>query len=281
MKAMNSNDLRSLVCGVAVAGALAAAGFTPTSAHASVVQCGTTTCASTFSLLVNGADVGGGQLIYDAASGAIALDTTTFRGSAVPNGSGGLYWAVGENHVLMNALSGNADPILGFSVGATTGSTPSTFSFVFSLPVALDGSILAMSSLSYSLTGFGATNARVTPLVGGKTLNAYEIDADGPGLPGVGAVLDKGVSIGDMFALGSSPLTGNSPIYTGSNTFTGSALYDLMSVNLAFTLTQNSSVGMSGFVQQTIVPLPAALPLLLSGLAGLVVAVRRRGALPA
>ena len=40
-------------------------------------------------------------------------------------------------------ISGNADPVLGFSVAANTGALGNTFAFTFSMPIALSGAIQA------------------------------------------------------------------------------------------------------------------------------------------
>lgn len=268
----------------AVGRAAAAAGIVgiatvlaPSAARATGVQCGgAATCSSPFTLYVNDLDVGGGQLLYDAEKGTISLDTMNFRGNAVPNGTGGLYWNAGDTHVTVTGLSGNADPNLIFGIGATTTTNAATFSFSFSLPVSLSGPIHATSGIQYTLTGGGPV-ARMTPVsLDGNALHAYEVDTDGSGAP-LPSVLDKGVGAGAMFQLASSPGGPTaSPSYSASNTFTGNTAYDLMSVVISFALTAQTGVGMSGFVRQDVVPLPAALPLLLSGLAGLVVSIRRR-----
>ena len=55
--------------------------------------------------------------------------------------------------------------------------------------------------------------------------------------------------------------------------------FDLMSVTVAFGLTDQTGVGFSGFVeQQTVVPVPAAVWLFGSGLLGLVGMARRKKA---
>jgi hypothetical protein len=71
----------------------------------------------------------------------------------------------------------------------------------------------------------------------------------------------------------SGPATKNSPVYTASNLFVGDLQYDLMSLTVAFSLSANTTAGLSGFVQQLPVPEPSAgvLPVL-----GLVVLARRR-----
>ena len=168
--------------------------------------------------------------------------------------------------VRVDTMSGNIDPIVGFGLGATTGAAGKTFTFNFSLPIALSGSISANSSVSYSLTSLSDAGAQITPLFG-HVVTAQEVDTSVGGL----APLNKGVDVGDTFSVLGGPTSASSPVYTAVNMFVGDIAYDLMSVTVAFALSSNSTVGVSGFVQQlpTPVPLPAALPLLLSGLAAL------------
>jgi hypothetical protein len=165
--------------------------------------------------------------------------------------------------VAVNGMSGNADPILGFSVAAGTGVVGKTFSFSFSLPVALTGAITASSSVSYSLTSLTSAGAQINPLFG-KMVIAQEVDTSIGGL----APLNKGVDVGNPFFFIGGPQTQNSPVYTATNILTGNLAYDLMSVTVAFSLTPYSQVGASGFVEQlpAPVPIPAAAWLLGSGL---------------
>jgi hypothetical protein len=156
---------------------------------------------------------------------------------------------------------GNTDPVLGFSVQAGTGASGGTFAFGFNLPIALSGPLSASSSVSYSLTSTTAAGAQIDPL-NGHVVVAQEVDTSVGGLP----PLNKGVDVGDRFFFVGGPQTMNSPVYTASSTLTGNSAYDLMSVTLNFSLSANSNVGVSGFVQQTPVPVPAAGWLLGSGL---------------
>jgi len=172
--------------------------------------------------------------------------------------------------VQLDNITGNADPILGFNASASTGTAGNTFAFNFSLPIALSGPINANSSVSYSLTSTTSAGAQIDPL-NGKVVVAQEVDTTAGGL----APLNKGVNVGDRFSFIGGPLTQNSPVYTASSSFTGNLAYDLMSVTVAFSLSANSSTGLSGFVQQTPVPVPAAVWLLGSAI-GLLGAVRRR-----
>lgn len=110
--------------------------------------------------------------------------------------------------VAVNGLSGNIDPILGFSLSAGTGAAGKTFSFAFSMPIALSGPIDANSSVSYSLTSLSSAGAQITPLIGSLVV-AQEVDTSIGGL----APLNKGVDVGGVFSFVGGPLTMNSPVY--------------------------------------------------------------------
>jgi hypothetical protein len=238
----------------------------------SIVQCGTATCTSDFTVTIGGNDVGGGLFTYDAKTGDIALSTDGIEGGVVTDG-GGIMWTMGDNQLMVNSLSGNADPILLFGVGATTGANSSSFGFTFNLPVQIAGQISANSSVSYSLTAGTAAGAQITPIFT-NVVSAFELDTD---IGGLGS-LNKGVDVGNTFGFvpaGVLPETQNSPVYTASNTFTGSLAYDLMVVKVDFGLTANSAVGISGGVQQ-VIPVPAAVWLFGSGLIGLIGVARRK-----
>jgi hypothetical protein len=212
-----------------------------------------------WSVQVDGVSVGEGTYNIDPNTGDISLS-----GPVSFNLSDGTSAGI-------NNLNGNADPILGFNVSAGTGALGKTFAFNFSLPIALSGPINANSSVSYSLTSLTSAGAQISPLFG-KVVVAQEVDTSIGGL----APLNKGVDVGDTFFFVGGPATNNSPVYTASNAFVGNIAYDLMSVTVAFSLSANSNVGASGFVQQTPVPVPAAVLLFGSGLLGLIGVARRR-----
>ena len=98
----------------------------------------------------------------------------------------------GGSFASINSISGDIDPILGFSFKAGTGALGETFSFAFSLPIALSGAINANSSVSYSLTSLSANGAQITPLFG-HLIVASEVDSAVGGL----APLNKGVDVGN------------------------------------------------------------------------------------
>lgn len=241
-----------------------------------IVQCGTALCSSDFSIIFNGMDAGGGEIIYDSTTGDISLNTDlntiTGVGEITVTSGGGIMWDMGGGNTFsVGSLSGNADPILGFGIGASTGNTGSTFGFTFNLPIALEGPIDANSSVSYSLTSLSSAGAQIAG-VGGKIVSAFEVDTSVGGLD----VLNKGVDVGDTFVFTGGPQTQNSSVFTASNSFTGDLAYDLMTVKVDFSLSADSTVGLSGFVQQTPVPVPAAVWLFGTGLLGLVGIARRK-----
>jgi hypothetical protein len=159
--------------------------------------------------------------------------------------------------VRVTDVNGSADPVLGFSASAGTGTSGGAFVFNFSLPISLSGQIQANSGISYSLTAKTSAGAEIKPLLpGGKVLTGLEVDTSVGGLNS----LNKGVDAGDTFTIapgvGTFPRTENSPVFTASNSFIGNAAYDHMNALIAFGLSPNSEVGLSGFVQQ--VPEPSA-----------------------
>jgi hypothetical protein len=203
----------------------------------------------TWSIAAGGVQVASGAFQVDPGSGDINLQ------GPVKVGLGGGAWAE------INGISGNSDPILGFNLSANTGANARTFSFTFSLPIALSGLVDASSSVSYSLTSQTATGAQISPLRG-HVVTAQDVDTTVNGL----APLNKGVDVGDGFFF-TGQGTKNSGAYTAENILTGNPAYDLMSVTLGFSLTRMSNLGVSGFVQQTTVnqspvPLPATVWLL-------------------
>jgi hypothetical protein len=244
-----------------------------------IIQCGAELCSSDFNIMFNGTDAGGGELIYDAETGDIVLNTDP--GSITGNNvmaqeDGSVVWTMGDGStVSVDELFGNADPILGFGVGASTaGAGGSTFSFTFNLPIALQGTIFANSSVSYSLSSLSEEGAQVAPVGGSNIVTALEVDTD---VGGKGS-LNKGVDVGSTFFFNGGPDTQNSSTFTASNSFTGDLAYDLMTVKVDFSLSADSTVAISGFVQQVVVPIPAAVWLFGSGLLGLVGIARRKKA---
>jgi len=226
-------------------------------AGATGIDCGPGGANCSITASIDGTQVGTGNFSIDPITGAITLTNTI---TAILNGG----------HIYVTDVSGNADPILGFAVSASTGVAGNAFSVTFNLPIALAGLINANSSVSYSLTGTSSAGAQIAPLLGSNVVIAQEVDTSIGGLP----PLNKGVDVGNTFFFIGGPQTQNSPVYTDSNSFVGNLAYDLMSVTVAFSLSPNTSVGISGFVQQ-VVPEPTMVTLLGVGLVLLAVARRR------
>jgi hypothetical protein len=234
-----------------------------------VPSCGEQGQGCTFSARIDG------QLVVQGRFGLGPDGEVIFGGPVAGSSQNGAVASI-------NNLFGNADPILGFGIGASTPTASgATFAFNFFLPIAIDGPIDATSSVSYSLTSLGSAGAQVGVLGPGKVVVGEEVDSSVGGLP----VLNKGVNVGDTFFFLGGPQTMNSPVYTASSSFTGNLAYDLMSVTVLFSLSANSATGMSGFVRQeedggggpgTPIPEPSTLALLGAGLLGVVRGVRKR-----
>lgn len=252
--------------------ALLATALTAVASGASAqVSKGFTTCATnecTWSMSLQGAD------------GALSASLSGFYRSdadgnlfLTDNGVSGTTRVLSDefgNSMSINDVNGNIDPIIGFGLGAGTAAVGSTFTFAFNLPIALSGPIFANSSVSYSLTSKSAAGAQVQPFAS-KVVTAKEVDST---VGGVGS-FNKGVDVGNTFFFVGGPATQNSPVYTATNSFAGNMAYDLMSVVVSFTLSPNANVGVSGFVQQVIVPEPESALLLLAGLAVVGARLRR------
>jgi hypothetical protein len=222
-------------------------------ATASTIDCGADGSACGISLSIEGTEVATGTYQIDSTTGALSL-ASPVQGS------------LGTSSVSVNDINGNADPILGFGIGASTGGVGNAFSITLTLPIALTGPLNANSSIQYTLTALSVAGAQLTPLFG-KTLIGQELDTSIGGLP----PLNKGVDAGDTFFFVGGPATNASPVYTASNVLIGDLQYDLMSLTVAFQLSPETTAGLSGFVQQ--IPEPSTG--LLLGL-GLVVLARRR-----
>lgn len=246
-------------------------------ADATVAPCLTDgSCQSSFSIFFNGSSsaAGTGTINIDPETNALSLSTEGATGPVTTTAGGGLMWTMPTGETIrIDSVTGDADPVLGFGLGASTSGSSSTFAFAFDLPIALEGTIATSSSVSYSLTSLSSAGADISPLLaGGNVVTSQDVDTSVGGL----LPLNKEVDVGERFFFLGGPQTQNSQVYADNDTIIGSLDYDLMSVLVSFALSADSTVGISGFVQQTVVPLPAALPLLLSGLAGIGFAARRR-----
>lgn len=214
-----------------------------------VVPCTADTCK--WSIAVGGVTVKSGSYGVDTNTGALDLAPISWSG---------------DGSTASLTLSGNSDPLLGFNFSAGTTAAGNTFSLTLSMPISLSGQVAANSSVSYSLTATSNAGAEIQPLLGAHVVSAQEVSTAVGGPP----AFNKGVDVGDTFFFTGGPLTQNSPVYTAANMFALASgnQYNLMSVTVAFGLSAASNVGLSGFVEQTPVPLPSAIWALMSGSLG-------------
>ena len=256
-------DLKHRIGGASAAGAVLAlclALSAPAGAIAAGTNCGEGGSLCSFSVQADGVELGTGR--YTIGPDGL-LQIVAPRTFTLDDGS-----TVG-----ITGINGNADPVLGFSASANTLANGHSFVFNFDLPISLSGPIDANSKISYSLTATGASGAEIKPLDPlHKILYALEVDTSVGGLDS----LDKKVDAGDKFSLLTGPDTLPSPVFTNSSSFIGNAAYDTMTAVVQFSLSPNSNVGMSGFVQQVAVPEPSTTALMLAGLGFVGWVARRR-----
>lgn len=220
--------------------------------------CTQDTC--TWEISVDGQAVMDGMYTADPDTGDIS-----FGGTGIISGDG--------YTVSLDSMNGNIDPVLGFGLGATnTSGSPLTFAFAFSLPLGgLTGAIDTVAQLGTTLTAFTSNGGSVFATSGGGMI----VDSQDIRVSPFSSV-DKGVDIGAGLSIGSQGGVVNNESATSSINLVGG--YDIMSVTVAFGLTDQTGVGFSGFVEQTPVPVPAAVWLFGSGLLGLVGIARRKKA---
>ena len=242
-----------------------------------VAFCGSESCDFTVTFTPNGGSTMTGTGMFSILDqdtdtqkkGDVILNTdlNSTTGGAMINPNGNLMWNFGNgNSVIIEDISGNSDPIINFNVSANTGATGATFSFSFDLPISIGGPINAVSFLNYNLSPKdGSTGvAQITPIFP-TVLSAFDVDTDAGGL----GSLNKGVDTGGTYSINGLGVEVGDDVYLETNTFLGSTDYDLMRVNLNFALSAQDNAGLSGFVEQTPVPVPAAFWLFGSALIGL------------
>jgi hypothetical protein len=234
----------------------AAIGLAAPASAGTILDCGPNGAQCSVTLSIDGTQVANGNYEIDPSTGDLIWP-------------GMLSGSLGDSTLSVMNVTGNADPILGFAVASNTGAVGSAFSITFTLPIALSGPIDAAAQVSYSLTGTSAAGAQIAPLFA-KVLIAQEVDTSIGGL----TPLNKGVDVGNTFFCTPGPCNSTSPTYAATNQFVGNLAYDLMSATLAYSLSANSNVGISGFVQQVPVPEPGTAALLAFGM--LAIAATRR-----
>jgi len=221
-----------------------------------VTGCTPETC--TWEISVDGNSMMSGMYMADPDTGDIIL-----ADPVVVSGSGFT--------VSLEEMNGNIDPILGFSLSASnTSGVAKTFSFAFSLPMGgLPVPISTYAEMGTTLTALTDNGGSVFATLGGGNIVDSQDIVINPYLS-----VDKGVDIGAGLSTNSKGTVLN--FENASGFISSGGPYDLMSVTVAFGLTDQTSVGMTGFVEQTAVPVPAAVWLFASGLIGLAGVARRR-----
>jgi hypothetical protein len=220
--------------------------------------CGEGGAQCKFTMGFDGQQVGGGTFSV-GEDGTISLPKAT-----TVNLANGVSVGVGN-------ISGNADPILGFNASANGGTTGGTFTFNFFLPISLNGPINSHGEIGYSLTATTTDGAQVAPFLTPKVLSGREVDTSVGGKP----PLDKHVDAGDTFFF-TGVGTQQSITYKTDGALVVDPAYDQMSATVAFSLSPNSNVGISGLMSQTPVPEPSTYALLAAGLAFVGFIGRRR-----
>ena len=223
----------------------------------SLSECGTD---CTWSISVDGTQVMSGMYTTDADGNIVLSNPVSISG---------------DGYTISLDMNGNIDPLIGFGLGATnTSGSVKTFAFAFSLPLGgLSTPIDTVSDLGTTLTAFTGNGGTVFATSG----TGFIVDSQDIALSPFSSV-DKGVDVGVGLSTVSMGTVLSHESATGSITTGGP--YDLMSVIVAFGLTDQTGVGFSGYVGQTIrpnevVPIPAAVWLFGSGLVGLVAIGRR------
>jgi len=256
---MNSLMVTSRFAAVVAAAGLSLALPTPVFAVVGDAGCGPNNAACSWSIQAGDAQGGG---LTEVGSGTYSVDMETgditFDGQTITLADG--------STVGINRLTGNIDPVLGFSTSATTAAVGKTFSLAISIPIALQGPIDAFSTIGTTLTAKTTAGAEVKPFLQTRILEAADVDTSIGGLPD----LDKNVDAGNTLTI--LPFAGPPNIKSATATdgatssFIGALAYDLMSVRLSFSLSPQSEVGFSGAVEQIPVPEPTTYAMLAIGL---------------
>ncbi len=221
---------------------------------------------------INLNDVSMNVQIGNTAFNNIALNWEPIKGGtsyALTGGPIKLSLEDGSSFTIGDA-SFDPDPVMFFSASATNnGSNPLAYTFSFNTPLSptLNGNINSHAEMGVSLTDGLNDGASVKPLVGNNyMLKSYDLYSNGDSV-------SKNVDIGTAFTIPSGTQTTS---YSADSTlFCGQACVNMSSI-LTFTLTGQDSVGFSGKVVQSPVPVPGAVWLFGSAVAGLIGVQRRQ-----
>ncbi|TDP73338.1 PEP-CTERM sorting domain-containing protein [Roseateles toxinivorans] len=156
------------------------------------------------------------------------------------------------------------DPMILFGIGvANYTANPVVFSFGFSTPISLSGTVGANSQISYTLNDGLGDGVTLAPFFGPNVLVAQDFDA-------TLKATNKGVDVGQAC---STVFCGP---YSGSNVLNFGTTQVMMGATVSFVLTGMDSAGLAGHVVQTPIPEPATYLMMGLGVAGLL--ARRRWA---
>lgn len=134
-------------------------------------------------VLINGLPAVQSQFQFDGDSFSFTSSPSPFQGDG---------WSA-----QIDNFSGVTDPFLSFALGASNfTSSPITFTFGFTMPISISGSILATSALSGSVSALPDHNggsASLGPGLDGNTLLLQALDTDASGIQRT-----KGVDLADF-----------------------------------------------------------------------------------
>ena len=226
---------------------------------AGTIPCEPETCG--WSIAVNGQEVMSGGYEIDA-DGNVSLPNPVGMSNA-------------DFSVSIDAIGGHVDPEIIFGLGATnTSGVAQTYAFTFSLPLGgFSGLVDTYAELGQTLSAAtGGGGLTLFPTLGGGLI----VDSQDIRFSPFDSV-DKGVDVGDaLFAADGTTVldldTASSQILLSGGG------YDLMSVVVAFGLSADGGVGLSGRVVQTVVPEPSTALLMVLGLGVLSARSRARAA---
>jgi hypothetical protein len=270
---------------------ISAVALMSTSAHAIVAAAHAKDFSAAAALCSEGAGCGVTFSIDGTQVGTISVSVDAKTGNIITNEGAGTFWLNDEQTVGISGVSmgGNVDPTLIWAFSAiNTSSIARSFSAAFNAPLVPNWTagqvIQAYGDVAYTLTApnGGTINAvnfsddieGASAAVDDKTFGEYTV-VNYFDLTTTGAPVDKGVDVGFTFSKAAGGSV-TSPVYSDTATFVAPATLTTMSAVVAFSLTPNTSAGLSGMLVQS-VPEPESYALVVSGLAVVgAMAARRR-----